>query len=327
VSDDATRKASDTTNPIPRWTEWLTLGLAASAWGSFCLWFATKLLEDAYGTTWGRALRRSDAALVFIMAGPMFAFASLASYLALRRVGRHTRRNTLGLLVGFGFLLGFAVLTCPWPHGARERARRTLCTSRLKQIRYACDLYAKDNADAFPPELVHLFRDYITDPQLFVCPTVANEGHVPNLRSGPFLPEAVCYGYVTGLRATDDGDFVLAFDEEWNHGRRGIVFVRIGGQVGWASDIELFHADLEKQRAPLAAEGRNMRFIRPTWSRWPEAPEYPVHPWHERPWMVTLVVIMALAAAGGVMALVAKRRRAIRAASAGGSGGSPSGGC
>lgn len=314
--------------PLPRWTEWLTLGLAASAWGSFCLLIVTKQLESPRLSTWGLWLKRTDIALVFMMAAPMLAFASLASYVALRAAGRHTRRNTLGLLVGFGFLLGFVLLTLPWPHAARERARRTKCTSNLKQIGYACQLYAEENAGAFPPDLGALHPEIVSDSELYACPSAWLAGRIPDSRSDEFLPEAVCYAYVSGLRAMDDGDIVLAFDEEWNHGGDGMNVAQIGGRVEWVRDVDALHARLDEQKAALAAKGRSMKIIRPPWSRWPDPPEYPVRPWHERPVVMILMIAGGLVIAALVVGLTVRaRRRAATAASAGGSADSPSDGC
>jgi hypothetical protein len=203
--------------------------------------------------------------------------------------------------------------------GSPISARRTLCLSNLLQVHYACDLYAKDNADAFPPDLAHLIGNYVTNARLFVCPVVGHDGHVadPGHRN-VFVPEAVCYAYVSGLRASDDTEFVIAFDEERNHGREGIIVADIGGRVMWTPDIEAFHAKLEKQQVTLAAEGREMRVIRPTWSRWPGPPEYPVRPWHERWGGIALLAVAGLALAGGAVAFVLSRRRTARASSAGG---------
>jgi len=188
-----------------------------------------------------------------------------------------------------------------------------------KQILYACQLYAGDNDDALPPDLATLFGDYVTDPELFICPVVRRDGHVadPGHRKA-WLPETVCYAYVSGLRATDEPEFVIAFDEEWNHALGGVIVAHIGGMVTWAADIDEFHAKLGRQRAALAAEGRKMHVIRPIWSRWPNPPDYPVRPWHEHWWGIALAGAMGLAAAGGAVAFVVKRRRAARAASAGG---------
>ncbi|MHC4252027.1 MAG: hypothetical protein ACYS9X_23150 [Planctomycetota bacterium] len=216
------------------------------------------------------------------------------------------------------------LLWLPHPGGGHERARRTMCTSNLKQVLYACQLYAKGNADAFPPDLEALHPEYVSDCGAYVCRTAASAGHVPDKAkvADAFVPGRVCYAYVSGLRATDDPSFVVAFDEEWNHAREGVIAANICGMVTWTGDIDEFHAKLDEQRAALAAEGRSMEVIRPTWSRWPDPPDYPV-----RPWTMALVVIMALAGSGGAVAFVVRRRRAVRAASAGGSGGSPSGGC
>ena len=158
--------------------------------------------------------------------------------------------------------------------------------------------------------LYALHGDYIPDPALYVCPTVVHKGGVSRPRSDSFLPDSVCYCYVSGLRSDDDPDYVLAFDEEWNHRGEGIVVAHVGGHVVWERDIDEFHARLEEQRAALAAEGRTMKIIRPTWSRWPERPAYPVRPWHERPGPFAGIAAFVLAILGGVVALIVRQRRA-----------------
>jgi len=222
-----------------------------------------------------------------------------------------TRIIVYASLVLFIVIWAFLILP-PFPGAGRERARRANCTSILKQIVYACDLYAKDNAGAFPPDFAYLFGDYISDSQLFVCPTVASEGHAPKRGGGRFVPENVCYCYVSGLRASDDKEYVLAFDEEWNHRGEGIIVAHVGGQVSWTCDIDAFHARLDEQRAALAAEGRTMKVIRPTWSRWPERPAYLVRPWHERPGPLAGIAALALVILGGAVALIVRQRRAAK---------------
>jgi len=219
-----------------------------------------------------------------------------------------TRLIVYSSLLIFVLVCAFLILT-PFPWSDRERKRRANCMSNLKQIVYACDLYAKDNGGVFPPDLAALHGDYIRYPALYVCPTVVQEGGVSRPRSDSFLPDAVCYCYVSGLRASDDKEYVLAFDEEWNHRHEGIIVARVGGQVSWERDIEGSHARLDKQRAALAAEGRTMKVIRPTWSRWPDRPAYPVRPWHERPGPILGLVALALAIIGGAVALVVRQRR------------------
>jgi hypothetical protein len=70
-------------------------------------------------------------------------------------------------------MIAFAIhLLIALPGGGREGPRRAKCSGNLKQIWYGCDLFAKDNAGVFPADLVVLYRKYISDKQLFVCPTV-----------------------------------------------------------------------------------------------------------------------------------------------------------
>jgi hypothetical protein len=185
----------------------------------------------------------------------------------------------------------------------------------MLQITRACDLYAKDHGGAFPGDLQELFPEYVSDPQVYACPTLTAAGRVPDPRSnpyGPLDPDALCYCYVAGLKASDDKEFILAFDEEWNHERESVNVCYRSSISELRSDIAAVHAQLEMQWKELAARGRSMRIIRPAWSRWPERPQYPVTPLRERP------LVIALVAAGGVVlatlaALLVIRRRRRRA--------------
>jgi len=132
---------------------------------------------------------------------------------------------------------------------AREPARRANCTSNIKQILYASHLYSGDHGSAFPPDLGALVGEYITDGGLFICASSGRSSGGEYPWRGPLDDANLSYCYVSGLKATDDGDLILAFDEEWNHDREGLVVAYVGGRVGWASDIESFHAKLEEQRA------------------------------------------------------------------------------
>ena len=296
-----------------------TLILALAAWALLGL----GALVAMAGKDW------YDLMFAFWLLSLLCAMLGVASFVRTLSKGCHTWRNSIGFIgavlivvAAFGILIGPS-----WPWRNRERSRRANCTSNLKQIWYACSLYAKDNAGAYPPDLAYLFGDYISDSQLFVCPTVAAEGHARKRGYGRFVPEAVCYCYVSGLKATDDKEYALAFDEEWNHGGEGIIVARVGGQVSWERDIEGFHEELDKQRASLAAEGRSMKVIRPTWSRWPERPAYPVRPWHERPGPLAGIAAFALGILGGAVVLIVRQHRAAKAAWEGDSADSPSGGC
>ena len=75
----------------------------------------------------------------------------------------------------FGYLcLALWTLFCGMPGmgQARERARRIACQSNLKQIYNALELYAKENAGAYPPDLRTLFEtDYLMNEDIYRCPS------------------------------------------------------------------------------------------------------------------------------------------------------------
>jgi len=222
-------------------------------------------------------------------------------------------RPTIALVAAVAAILTI-YLCLPLLATPHERPCRSKCMSNLKQISHACELYSKDNAGAFPPDLATLLPGYVDDSRLFVCPMLRHDGHVMSPKPDTFIPEAVCYAYVSGMRATDNRDFVLAFEEEWNHRQTGACVLHVERlKVACRSNTDTLHDELQKQRAALAAEGRSMKVIRPTWSRWPDAPDYPVRPWHERPATTALIGFVATAVAGGTVALMIKRLRVRRA--------------
>ncbi len=66
----------------------------------------------------------------------------------------------------------------------RRKARRTKCSSRLKQIHTALMLYRNDNpytdGDIFPYRLTYLARSdqgYLDDKRIFLCPLDSSNGH------------------------------------------------------------------------------------------------------------------------------------------------------
>jgi len=196
---------------------------------------------------------------------------------------------------------------------ARERARRAKCTGNLKQIAYACLLYSGDNAEAFPPDLGALVGEYVTHGDIFLCPSSGRHRAGACPPGGPLDDANLSYCYVSGLKASDADDFILAFDEEWNHDREGLVVAYVGGRVGWANDIETFHAKLDKQQAALEAEGRSMKIVRPSWSRWPEPPpELPSRMgWSWQLWLIVAgVALLVLLVAIVVVRCVVREYRA-----------------
>jgi len=187
-----------------------------------------------------------------------------------------TGRPRLGCIVGtvtaFGIVL--VVLGLLLPALSADHARPRRCSSNVKQLLYACTLYFHDNADSYPPDLGTLHANYVSDPELFICPdsrAPVEQGH-----AGAVTDKNVTYCYVSGLTAADPVHYVLVFDEEWNHDGEGVHYACISGQVAWETDIAALHDQLAKQKAELAAKGRTTKIIRPSWSTWPEPPEFPL---------------------------------------------------
>jgi len=184
-------------------------------------------------------------------------------------------------------LLAFYVIAGMCPCSlcrAREQARRAQCMSNLKQFGLALNMYAQDHDEHFPPDLVTLWREgYVTDPNLFFCPTPAHHaqdfsGVTETEAVAKLVKEHMHYCYVPGLKTTDSAGYILAFDEGWNHGGDGANWLFIDGHVTWFAPGKM-ESELERQLAELAAQGREAEVIRPPWSRWPEKPEgYSIRP-------------------------------------------------
>jgi len=212
------------------------------------------------------------------------------------------------------FLVAGLIVFLVLPHlAAKPHARYTRCASNLKQIGYACELWSAEHAGAFPGRLGELYPTHASDPRVFVCPFTDVEflpysgmpiGEIPDKHKN--------YCYASGLRVDDPSNYVLAWDEEWNHQGRGVHVLHVDRSVDKRLDIQRMHEELAEQKKELAVQGRTMHIIRPAWSRWPERPEYPVTPLRERPHVIALVAGSGIALAA-LTALLAVRRRRRRA--------------
>lgn len=229
------------------------------------------------------------------------------------------RRTCAFWAVGALLVIGLiAFLLLPKVFSPRESAVRTSCASNLKQIGYACRLCADDHKGAYPSQVAMLFPGYVRDGRVYVCPTVWRAGRIEACKTPEnrlILRGQICYCYVSGLRADDNPEFILAFDEEWNHKnepgyrRDGLNVLYVTGDVRWERDFKAIHERLAKQAEELKEQGRSTRIIRPAWSRWPERPEYPVIPLRERPLVIALVAAGGIALAALTALLVIRRRR------------------
>jgi len=89
---------------------------------------------------------------------------------------------------------------------ARARARQTAAASYLRQTGLGCHLYAMNNNEAFPKRLADLVPEYIGDAKVIESPATGL----------PFV-------YVSGLKATDQSEQILAYENP--SGGRGMVSV------------------------------------------------------------------------------------------------------
>ena len=125
-----------------------------------------------------------------------------------------------------------------WP--ARERGGpRNPCASNLKQIGYACHLYAADHEGAFPTRLNSLFPSYIDQQRIFRYPSDGHEGH---------------YKYLPGLDEEDPPDLVVAYSLPLGQ-RRGRNALYVGGNVQYLLPDE-FTAALVDTRLYLRGKAR-----------------------------------------------------------------------
>jgi prepilin-type processing-associated H-X9-DG protein len=95
------------------------------------------------------------------------------------------------LVVGGLCLSGICVISLsillPTFVSARERARLATCSSNLRQLVQAQQLYAQDNGDRFPAAARwgDALRPYASSPELFRCPSVDRSqgfGYAMNVR-------------------------------------------------------------------------------------------------------------------------------------------------
>jgi len=147
----------------------------------------------------------------------------------------------------------------------REHSHLPGCRSHLKQISYACLLYAGDHNEAFPPSLGALVPEYVSDGRIFLCVAAGKAERFPvsSLPEGAKDASSVWgdrytdYVYVKGLSGAADPECVLAHDKDGNHeGGRFVVFV--GGMVRWMEEAD-FRAAVERTEAWIAEHPRPER--------------------------------------------------------------------
>jgi len=166
------------------------------------------------------------------------------------------------------------VLAIFWPD-TLEHLRRVGCSSNLRKLGLALQMFADENNGAHPPDARLLYGRYVRTADTFVCPSV--RGAVPvysGAENTPLPPENISYCYVAGTKDSDPPHFIVAFDEEWNHAGDGANVLYAANNIVWYGDMEAVRKQLAHQKELMAEQGRVMSIIRPVWSRYPEPPAH-----------------------------------------------------
>jgi prepilin-type N-terminal cleavage/methylation domain-containing protein len=102
------------------------------------------------------------------------------------------------LLVVIAILALLAALLFPVLFSSKAQARASVCSSNLRQIGLAIQMY-RDDFGELPPRLSTLYPAYITDARLFICPSDPERGHRDGnefLESDRYLKSGVSYDYL-----------------------------------------------------------------------------------------------------------------------------------
>ena len=104
------------------------------------------------------------------------------------------------ILVVVGIIAVLVALILPVFAKARAAARQAACISQLRQIGLAMRIYVDDNG-GLAPRLSALYRTYVSDPAVFVCPSDPDDGQrggdeYEYMEGGLHLPSGISYTYI-----------------------------------------------------------------------------------------------------------------------------------
>jgi prepilin-type N-terminal cleavage/methylation domain-containing protein len=131
-----------------------------------------------------------------------------------KRIAGFTLIELLVVIAIIGIMAG---LLLPAIAAARERARRTGCSSNLHQIDLSVSMYSMDNSEAFPSNLVSLSGTgaggvpYINSPKLFICKSASAATFSAAATVAAMVDANCCYALniSTPVTPSSDGSVVL----------------------------------------------------------------------------------------------------------------------
>ncbi len=143
----------------------------------------------------------------------------------------------------------------------RERTRKSICVSCLRNIVYGCYIYVDDFDGCFPDNPGRLYPCLLSDSRLFICPNAESAVRFVDAELPPgakdagsvFGPHHTSYAYVAGLTDKAKSSCVLFFDKTPHPGGvRNVAFV--GGNVMTYSEAQ-FKRELERTLREARAAG------------------------------------------------------------------------
>ena len=235
------------------------------------------------------------------------------------------------LVAGLIALLAFTLAKARSRSATRPRKERPEIARALSELKRSRDPRPSREFEAF-------VRDYVRDARVLVCPTVEEEHMRAEYWPAPAGPDAqrsgragraspvddMTYCYVSGLSQREPYGWVIAFDEEWSHGREGVNVLHIGAHVEWVKDADKPRDMIAMQARAFRSKGRRLSLVRPWWSLGPEPPPFVVPQAQppeekERKIPVARIIIGAMCLAGGALWLARIARGWRAETSAGGS--------
>ncbi len=94
----------------------------------------------------------------------------------------------------------------------RDRGRRAVCLSNLKQIGLGLHMYAMDHNEAFPEDISALYPKY-SGPRVFKCPSDESISEIKEIKPGT----RISYVYVRALTTKDSSGTIVAYDASPYH--------------------------------------------------------------------------------------------------------------